>query len=271
MVETKKQGHSLARRVDQVMKINPVVKSIILILFAYVFLFLISYSTFLQIPVIPGENLVWQSVIEQTTTWIPFVLGFSLLFQKIRKNAKSNNPVIKENKLLLPSFFLIFLIGLSVGVHLSSQIIEDVLNKQRNPFVYNLAFFLDEQIGHLFIIPGILLSLILGLVEVNRENPQLNKVNKQIINLVGILTGSVAGILAVEAGSIFFLFIFGIVFLFYKYFKSIKKKNVQLLDYPFNRYLIILISVTTFFSIIWWSINGLSQPEEMGLHLFIIK
>jgi hypothetical protein len=251
-------------------KINSVVKSLLAIVFANLFLFVISYSAFLQYPVISGEPLVWQSVVEQSLTWIPFVIGYFLLFKAISrgKNKMGKIKIIEEDKLLFPSIFLIFLSGLSVGVHFSSQIIEDSLVNQQDLFVYKLAFFLDEQVGHFFIIPGIFLFFVLLVLEIQRERPRLSKVDNWLISLLAVLSGFVLGILAVEAGIIYLTAIPLACVAFYKYIFLLRQHGVNLFNYPFNRFFVITISITTLISIIWWALHGFLQPEEAGLRLF---
>ena len=251
------------------MKINPVVKSLALVFLVYLFLFVISYSTFLQTPVIGGQVLVWQSLIEQSITWMPFVVGYAYLYRAIIKGKKRSLRGIDESKLLIPSVVLIFLVGISTGVHFSSQIIEDVLVNQKELFVYQLAFFLDEQIGHLFLLPSVLLSIIFGVLEINREQPKLTGIDIWLVNILAVLTAVATSIMSVEAGLIY-LFTIPLIFLaYYSVLKLAKRNKIRLLAYPLNRYLIVVAVVTTIFSIIWWSVNGFSQPEELGLQLFV--
>lgn len=249
------------------MTINKTTKALCSIFFVYLFLFVISYSTFLQIPVVGGEALVWQSLIEQSITWVPFVVGYVYLYKVITSEKKNKSVNLNESKLLIPSTVLVFLIGMSIGVHFSSQIIEDALVNQKDLFVYQLVFFLDEQIGHLFLIPGILLSIVLTALEISRIKPKQTKLDIWIVNLLAILTALTTSVMSVEAGIVYVFSIPIIVIAYYHLVKMAKKEKISICDYPFNRYLIIIGVLTTLFSLVWWSVNGFYQPEELGLHL----
>ncbi len=250
------------------MKIHPTVKSLFLILLVTTFLFLISYSTFLQIPVVVDEALVWQSLVEQAISWIPFVLSFAILYKQITKQEKEDAIGLNESRLLIPSVIFVFLMGMSIGVHSTSQIIEDALISQKTSFVYRLAFFLDEQIGHLFLIPGAFLSIIFCALELNRKCSKLTALDKWLTNLSAVLTAAVAVILIVEAGVIYIIGFPAIAFSYYFLVKFARNNKVNLSAYPFNRYLIIVGLLITLFSLLWLAINRFSQPEELGLHLF---
>lgn len=251
------------------MKLNRSVLALMVLFFAYLTIIIISYSTFLQIPVFQNKPLVWQSLVEQFTTWIPMTLAYIFLLKTISANPLKKRPLIKEHKLIPAGIFLLFISAFSVGAHAISQIIEDYLINSSDTTLFSLIFFFDEYIGHIFIFSLTILSFFLVLLELNRKSHQLSISEKTIVIAIGILNGLFWGISGTEGGSTYvFTIPLAVTLLFYLYKLTVKHK-LKITTYPFSFHFLVSSVIMTTFTIYWIIGNGwFSQPSDYGIELF---
>jgi hypothetical protein len=163
--------------------------ALIVVFLALLFVGVFSYSTFLQIPVFKGYPLKWQSVVEQFTLWIPAALAYLYLFKAITARQKIKNRSINENKLLIPAVMLIYVSALSIGIHAASSIVEDYLINSPNTMLYSIVLFMDEAVGHIFLILFPVFLLIFCFLELNRRKSKLKKQEKVVIYTLSIING----------------------------------------------------------------------------------
>lgn len=78
------------------MKINQTVKSLVFLFIAYLIVMVISFSTFFQTPVYEGGVLMWQSIVEQFTTWIPGTIAILFLLKTVFGVEKLKKPFFNE-------------------------------------------------------------------------------------------------------------------------------------------------------------------------------
>ncbi|MBT3249828.1 MAG: hypothetical protein HN846_00100 [Candidatus Pacebacteria bacterium] len=250
------------------MKLNKTVSALIGLLIAYLLLAIISYSTFLQIPVFEGEPLVWQSLVEQFTTWIPIILGILYLFKTILEVPLKKNKIVNENKFIIPGLFLVFVSAFSTGVHAVAQIFEDFLASNPDTHIYRMAFFFDEYIGHLFVVTLTIVLMFVAFMELNRKRQQLSKLDDYLVITTGVLNGAMWGLMGVEGGSIYLLIIPTMFIALWSLRKTLIKHSLKLNDYPFTKYSVIATSVMLI-CVIWWvaSRGWFVQPSDLGYEL----
>ncbi len=250
-------------------RLNPSVTALIYLFFAYLIVVVISYSTFLQIPVFDGEFLLWKSILEQFTTWIPIILAYLFLFVTIANLPRRKESLIDEVKLIIPGSLLLFLSAFSVGIHAISQIIEDYLINDPNTKLYLLVLFFDEFVGHLFLITLTVTFFLMALLELNKKQKTLSRLDNTLIIIIGLLNGLVQGLSGVEGGSMYLAVIPVTIVLFIYLLCFVRKNNLNINKYPFSKHFLIATGAMLIFSLYWIFGNGwLSQPSDFGFELF---
>lgn len=251
------------------MKINRTIKALFFLSLSYIFVLTVAFSTFLQIPVFKGQDLMWQSLIEQFITWTPLLFLHYFLFRGITENPKLQKPIIKEEKLFVPGIFLIFFSGFSAGIHSFSQVIEDILKDSKNTFLYALSYFFDEYIGHLLLIFLPIIGFFLILLECNRKKKKLSRLDNSLLFILGLVNGVFWGIIGVEGGSMYIVIIPLVLgFVFYLR-KTIKRHRLNIDELPYTKYFLVSSAAMIVTTIIWIFRNGFfTQPDDLGIELF---
>lgn len=251
------------------MKTNKIIKPLFFLSLSYIFVLTVAFSTFLQIPVFKGQDLMWQSLIEQFITWTPLLFVYYFLFREIIENPRLQKPIIKEEKLLVPGIFLIFFSGFSAGIHSFSQVVEDILKDSKNTFLYALSYFFDEYIGHLLLIFLPIIGFFLILLECNRKKKKLSRLDNSLLFILGVVNGFLWGITGVEGGSMYIVVI-PLVLGFIIYLRRpIKKHYLNINELPYTKYFLIASAAMIVTTIIWVLKNGFfTQPDDLNLELF---
>jgi len=251
------------------MKINKTIKPLFFLSLSYIFVLTVAFSTFLQIPVFKGQDLMWQSLIEQFITWTPLLLAYYFLFKAITNNPRLKKSIIEEKKLLVPGIFLIFFSGFSAGVHSFSQIVEDVLKGSKNTFLYSLSYFFDEYIGHLLLIFLPIIGFFLILLECNKEKKKLSRLDNSLLFILGLVNGAFWGIIGVEGGSMYIVVIPLVLGLITYLRRLIKKHRLNINELPYTKYFLIASVVMIITTMVWVFKNGFfTQPDDLGIELF---
>lgn len=251
------------------MNVDIKIKSLIFLFIAYLSVLIISYSTFLQIPVFDDEVIVWQSLLEQFITWIPIALAYFYVLNSILKLEKVKKTFFEEKKLLIPGMFLIFISAFSAGIHAIAQIAEEFLANAVNTNFYRTMFFFDEYIGHLFFITLTVAVFLVIQLELNRKPKKITKADKIIIWTIGSANGLFWGIGGIEGGSMYLPTIPIAVFLVWRLLKTLKENNLKIDNYALTKYYLISTATMIAVSIFWILFFGwFSQPAAAGFHLF---
>lgn len=255
------------------MKLNSTVRYISLLFVFGLLLFVISYSSFLQIPVVKNQNLVWQSIIEEVGLWLPFIFIYPYLFRSVTNKPVTKRMELHEEKSLIPAVILVLSAGISIGIHISSQLIEDSIGAGGNEtFIYRLSYFLDEYLGHLFMPCLFLLGFILILLELNREKTQLAFVDDILLVVGGIANGIMTGIFAVEGGSVYIILIPLTMTILFVLWRKMANNQLHIRYYPYTKYYFIVSVAMIITSLLWVSRNGFFvQPSDLYFELFNLK
>lgn len=251
------------------MKINRTIKALFFLSLSYIFVLTVAFSTFLQIPVFKGQDLMWQSLIEQFITWTPLLFVYYLLFGGIIKNPRLQKPIIKEEKLLVPGIFLIFFSGFSAGIHSFSQVVEDILKDSKNTFLYALSYFFDEYIGHLLLIFLPIIGFFLILLECNRKKKKLSRLDNSLLFILGLVNGVFWGIIGVEGGGMYIVIIPLVLSFVIFLRKTVKRHRLNIDELPYTKYFLVSSAAMIVTTIIWIFRNGFfTQPGDLGIELF---
>jgi len=158
-------------------QINKTVKALLFLALAYLIGTIVSYSTFLQIPVFSDSPLMWQSIVEQSLLWILPVAVVYMTYFVICAN-KLEKVLIDEKKLFLPAFLLVLVTGIGIGVHGVAQIVEDALINSQGTSLFQFVYFIDETLGHALLLLANFVGIIFSIIEMNRKGSVLHKIDK---------------------------------------------------------------------------------------------
>ncbi len=249
-------------------QINKTVKALLFLALAYLIGTIVSYSTFLQIPVFSDSPLMWQSIVEQSLLWIlPVVVLYMTYF--VINARKLEKVLIDEKKLVLPAFLLVLVTGIGIGVHAVAQIVEDALINSQGTSLFQFVYFIDETLGHALLLPANFVGIIFSIIEMNRKGSVLNKIDKVLIYLLAIVNGLIWGFLSIEGGSLHLLVIvisiLSLVFLN----KHIKKHRLDISKFVYTKYFFIASYTMIIFVLIYMILFGVFvQPSDLGFKLF---
>lgn len=242
--------------------------ALIVVFLALLFVGVFSYSTFLQIPVFKGYPLKWQSIVEQFTFWIPAALAYLYLFKAITARQKVKKELINENKLLIPAVMLIYISALSIGIHAASSIVEDYLVNSPNTMLFSIVMFMDETVGHIFLVLFPIFLLIFCFLELNRKKSKLNKYEKIIIYVLSIINGFLWGIAGVEGGSMYVAAVPITIGACLYLASFIKKQDIKIINYPFTLYFLLSSVVMVIATLFWvFKFGFFTQPGFLGVEL----
>lgn len=234
-----------------------IIKAIIILTLSYVLLLFYAFGVFLKVPVFKSSPLTIQQILEPFFYFLMLILGFYFVFKAIYYSRKIKAR-FNETKLLLPSIFLLILLGIGMGIHTVAQMIEDALgHENKENFIYRLAYFLDEYPGHFSVaIPSSLLMFFLVILELNSEKINLKNFEKVILLVCSLIEGTTLVIAGFEGGGQYFVMWFLGVWLAFKILRFKEKFQLNFWQYPFTLFyilsaLIFIILNTNFFLSLW--------------------
>lgn len=256
-------------RYNQQMRLNihPTVFALLGLLVSYLFVFILVFSTFLQIQVFEGKPFIWQSLVEQFTVFLPSVIAFAYLGKTVLSGKKVTQK--NESHLLFITIALVFVVAFSLGVHTTAQIIEDYFGHEGliDPSLKLLLFGLDELFGHVFLIFMPILFWVLMKLESNREYIKLTFRNKKLLDLMAVMAGLFWAISGLEGGSMYLLVIPLSILVLWDMAKQQGQK--ELMNCVLSRYYFISLVVMIVTTGVWVFYFGwFNQPEAAGLQLF---
>ncbi len=129
---------------------NRITKAVFGSVAANILVFLYAYGVFLQIPLFSGYFLTLQHILEPVFYALVFIVSHYFLFKTIYFSKKEAGEKFHEVNLLVPTIFLVLILGTGFGIHTAAQMIEDLLGYHNKTLVYYLAVALEEGPGHWF-------------------------------------------------------------------------------------------------------------------------
>lgn len=232
------------------------------------FLGIYAYGTFLQIPVSDGSPLTLQAVLEPF--FYAFIAGvsFFILGKAIYgKNAQVQST--KEKHIIIIHIILIAVFAIGFGIHTAGQMItETFINtsisyESVNDPTYQLAYFLEEDVSHIFMaIPLTLMLALLALTEGQQKPPALTNLDKSITTLMGAVFGIGGAIFHAEGETLVISIVLNVILLV----SFLRRTDTKLWQrYPFARFWTVGTAVMIVLCIVYgFTIGWFTQPTELG-------
>jgi len=249
-----------------------VTKAIIILTLSYIALTTYAFGVFLQQPIVQGEVLTVQAVIEPIFYVVAMVVGNFLIFKAVYSQEKTKKRFFDEKKLLLPAIVLLMLVAFGAGIHATGQLIEETFvntgtatQHYTDNFSSKVSYFLEEYPGHfLVVLPALILSYFLAKIELNRKLPLLKSYERFVIFGCAIFFGAISAIGNAEGHSTVLMLPLGLYLLFklYQHNKSLQR---NLLTMPYSSFFAVSIVIMAVLNIIFGvSYGWFTQPTELG-------
>jgi len=249
-----------------------VTKAIIILTLGYILLMIYAYGVFLQIPVVQGQTLTLQAVVEPFVYIVLMTIGNLFVFKAVYSQEKSKKQFFDEKKLLPWVITLLMLVAFGVGIHSSTQLIEETFINSSTATIHfidnfssQLSYFLEEYPGHYLIaIPAIILSFFLAKIELNRKKAKSKRFEKGIISFCALFVGVISAVSNAEGHSTLFMLPISF-YLLILLFRGNRQKGRNLLTMPFSSYFTISVISMILINIIFGLTFGwFVQPTELG-------
>ena len=249
-----------------------VTKAIIFLTLNYIFLLVYAYGVFFQIPVVKGQILTLQAVVEPFAYLVLMTLGNLFVFKAVYSQEKSKKQFFDEKKLLPWAVALLMMVAFGFGIHSSAQLIEETFVNSSTATIHftdnfssQLSYFLEEYPGHYLIaMPATILAFFLAKIELNRKKPKSKRNEKGIIAICAVFAGVISAISNAESHSTLFMLPLSF-YLLIQLLRKNRQKGRNLLIMPFSSYFtistlsMILVNIILGFTLGWFV-----QPTELG-------
>jgi len=249
-----------------------VTKAILILTLSYLALITYAFGVFLQQPIVQGEVLTLQAVIEPIFYVIVMVVGNFLIFKTVYSQEKTKKQFFDEKKLLLPAIALLMTVAFGAGIHTAGQLIEETFINSSvatqhftGNFSSRVSYFLEEYPGHfLVVIPALVLSYFLAKIELNRKRPSLKLFERTLIFGCALISGVISAVGNAEGNVTLLMLPLGLYLLF-KLYLSNKSLQRNILIMPYTNYFTVSIVTMAVLNIIFGVTNGwFTQPSELG-------
>lgn len=250
-----------------------VTHSILILTSCYLAFLFYAFGVFLQHPVVEGELLTVQAVVEPLIYLLTMVVGNFAIYRAVFSQEKPKKLFFDEKKLIVPTITLLMLIAFGAGMHTTGQLIEETFVNSGTStqhtvsnFTSQVAYFLEEYPAHFLVaIPYTILLFFLGLVEFNRKSEILRSIERSIIVICAILYGVVFAIANFE-GHVVSIIVPLNIYLMYRLFRAGKDSNQNIFNKPFSIYFVVGTMTMITLSLALGFVFGWStQPTELGL------
>lgn len=254
------------------LKVQKVTKAILVLTSSYIALITYAFGVFLQDPVVKGEVLTLQAVIEPIFYIVVMAVGNLLIFKTVYSQEKSKKQFFDERKLLLPAIALLMLVAFGAGIHTTGQLIEETFVNSgttaqhfTNNFSSKVSYFLEEYPGHFLVaIPTLILSYFLAKIELNRKRPSLKSFEKLLIFSCAVFFGAISAVVNAE-GHVTVLILPLSLYLLFKLYRFNKSWQRNLMTMPYSSYFAVSMVTMIVLNIVFGITNGwFVQPTELG-------
>ena len=250
-----------------------VTRAIIILTLCYLGFIAYAFGVFLQYPVVQGEILTIQAVIEPFVYVILMTIGNFSIFNAVYSQEKTKKQFFDEKRLLGTAIILLMLVVFGAGMHTTGQLIEETFVNSSTAtqhmvgnFTSQVAYFLEEYPAHFLVaIPYAILIYFLAKVEFNRKRKTLKTIERSTIVICALFYGVVFAVLNSE-GHVAPLMIPLNIFLLFKFYTFSKDKLLGVLTMPFSTFFIVPtfkvelhhLLILTLLSIPHWEFDNLN-------------
>lgn len=254
------------------MRISELTKKIIWSNILYVAFLLYAFGVFWQNPIVEGEALTYQAVLEPFFFLIFTIVGYLPLSLHIISRADLSKLIFEKQRVFVFGGIMLLILAFGFGIHTAGQIIEESFVNTSNATVHytedfpsKVAYFLEEDVSHaLIVLPMVILSFILLVLSSTFTETSDTIINKGLLLMLSIFSGIVSALSYAESSYMLpITIILNVSFLIYvwkKEFFALSSKN------DFVRYWIYSSIVSIVLCILYGFIFGwLVQPTELGL------
>lgn len=251
---------------------NKTVIAILILTVSYALFVFYAFGVFLQMPVVEGESLTVQAVLEPIVYIALMVIGNGAVIWAVSTNARVKERYTNERALFVPSIMLLLLMSFGAGMHTSAQLIEETFVNTSATMVHvtenftsRVAYFLEEYPAHvLMFLPYGFLLYILAVVELNSIPARLRRYEQVVLVVSGIVYGTLFALLNAEGHVTIPALVIGGVLMF-KWHRHRKRAKRTLWELPFGAQFMIGNGVMLLLGICFGAIFGwFIQPTELG-------
>lgn len=253
------------------MKISELTKKIIWSNIMYVAFLLYAFGVFWQKPIVEGEALTYQAVLEPFFFLMFTVVGYLPLSIHIISKSNFSKLIFEKQKVFILGGIMLLILVFGFGIHTAGQIIEESFVNTSiatvhytEDFPSKVAYFLEEDVSHaLIVLPMVILSFILLVLSSTFTETSDKIINKGLLLMLSLFSGIVSALSYAESSYMLpltvILNISLLIYVLKNKFFALSSKN------DFVKYWIYSTIVTIVICILYGFIFGwLVQPTELG-------